>query len=376
MPFGLYIHVPFCRTKCPYCGFSSVPGTESLFDSYANAASLEITRRMQGTYAGTPDTMYIGGGTPSLFSPDLIQRLVKHAIADFSGEFTIEANPDSISEAWLDGILETGANRLSIGVQSLDDTILRNLGRIHTSDEAVRSVSLAKATGFSTISVDLMFGVPGQSLRVWRQTIEDVLALEPDHLSCYSLGIEDDTEYFRRFEDGDLIIPGAGETTDMYLLMVEFLENNGFVQYETSNFARCGHECRHNQLYWNFTPYLGIGASAHSFDGAVRSWNVVSPGEYIERILRGIPATESRETIDAEKRLIETVMLSLRTKSGLALNTLRNMSRGKKRSVATKIDALAAAGYLNTAENDVVKLTPTGFAIADEIITELLAEIL
>ncbi len=376
MPFGLYIHVPFCRTKCPYCSFSSVPGTESLFDSYATAASLEIKRRMQGTFAVTPDTMYIGGGTPSLFTPDLIQRLVEHAIADFSGEFTIEANPDSVSESWLDGMLETGANRLSIGVQSLDDTILGNLGRIHTSAEAVRSVDLARVAGFSNISVDMMFGVPGQSLRVWRQAIEDVLILEPDHLSCYSLGIEEDTEYFRRFEDGDLDIPGAEETTDMYLLMIEFLENNGFVQYETSNFARRGHECQHNKLYWNFTPYLGIGSSAHSLDGEVRSWNVVSPGEYIERILRGAPAIEGRETIDAEKRLIETVMLSFRTRSGLALETLRNLSRGKKHSVATRIDALAVAGYLDTAENEVLKLTPRGLAIADEIIAELLADIL
>ena len=289
MSYSLYIHLPFCKKKCPYCSFTSITGAEKVMEQYADAVALEIKRRKREVYGGIPATIYIGGGTPSLVSSGYIKNIVREFTHDIIGkngtfhEFTVEANPESIKERWLDGVLGAGANRISIGIQSLDNGILSRLGRIHDVKQAVLSVSDSRRAGFENISVDLMFGVPGQTIEIWKRTVEGVLALKPEHISAYSLNVEEDTEYYWMMQNEGLFIPEPAETADMYILMCEMFEKEGLLRYEISNFARAGCECSHNQSYWNFSHYLGVGASAHSFYGNIRSWNENDPLQYMKR---------------------------------------------------------------------------------------------
>ena len=208
MPYGLYIHLPFCRCKCPYCNFASITGAEDIMERYTDTVALEFRHRNFGPFEGNPLTIYVGGGTPSLVPAFFIKKIISDTdtVQVFSPqkdvEFTVEANPESIcqtdpvNERWLDDILEAGANRISIGLQALNDNILRNLGRLHNTKQAVLSVTHARQAGFTNISIDLMFGVPGQTIEIWKQTLEEVLELQPNHVSGYSLSVEEDTEYY------------------------------------------------------------------------------------------------------------------------------------------------------------------------------------
>lgn len=375
MPFGLYIHLPFCKKKCPYCNFSSITGAEGLIESYTEALNIELDHRLTEQYNGSPQTIYIGGGTPSIVPSAYIKKIVERFIPDSSVEFTIEANPESITKSWLDDILKSGANRLSIGIQSLDDRVLYNLGRLHKAKDAILSVTMAKHAGFSNISVDLMFGVPGQTIGIWERTLEEVLKLEPEHISCYCLGVEEDTEYYEMYKEKNIEILEPDKTADMYILMVEMLEKSGIIKYELSNFARRGRECKHNRVYWNFTPYLGIGASAHSFDGYIRSWNENDPERYTQKISAKNEATAGYEILDENKRLFETVMLSLRTRDGLNLENLTGLSHDNVRLLQNKIDTFVESGFMKYCENRTTRLTSRGAVIANEIISDILADI-
>jgi len=375
MPFGLYIHLPFCKKKCPYCNFSSITGAEGLIESYIEALNIELAHSLAEPYTGTPQTIYIGGGTPSIVPSKYIKKIVERFILNTSIEFTVEANPESINNSWLNGILELGANRLSIGIQSLNDKILHRLGRVHNAKEAILSVIQAKRAGFSNISVDLMFGVPGQTIKIWERTLEEVIKLKPEHVSCYSLGVEEDTEYYEMFKKRKLEIPNPDRTADMYILMVDMLEKNGIMRYELSNFARKGWECKHNRSYWNFTQYLGIGASAHSFDGKTRSWNESSPERYIKKISTKNDASAGYEILDENKRMFEIIMLSLRTIDGLSLENLTKLSPEKIRLLQDRIDTFVESGFMKYHKNKAVKLTSRGAVISDEIISDILVDI-
>ena len=219
MSYSLYIHLPFCKRRCPYCSFSSTAGTESFITPYMEAVALEFNLRSKGLFADSPRTLFIGGGTPSLVPAQEIKKCVRNFYSRNITEFTVEANPESIDSCWLDGILECGANRLSIGIQSLDDDILRRLGRLHTTVQSVESLKMARTAGFTNISVDLMFGIPGQTMKIWKDTLENVLELTPDHVSGYCLSFEEDTEYYNLYKSKKLSIPDLDETADMYLLM-------------------------------------------------------------------------------------------------------------------------------------------------------------
>jgi len=374
MPYGLYIHIPFCTAKCPYCHFVSITGAESLTESYSRAVSAELRFCQRGPFTEATGTIYIGGGTPSIVPADKIREMLKDVDVSSASEFTVEANPESIDSRWLDGMLETGADRISIGVQAFDDTILGNLGRRHTARQAVSAIELARRVGFRSVSIDLMFGVPGQTLDHWRRTLEQSCGMSPDHISGYSLGIEEDTPYFRRFENSDLDIPDQEETADMYVLMREKLEAESFFRYEISNFAQRDHECRHNIGYWNFTPYLGLGASAHSYDGIVRSWNESDPVRYTDSWTEGDGITRECEMIDERTRVLETVMLSLRTSSGLSVRDLPGVSEERKTAIAEKIEVLTDAGFLSVSGGNSVVLTDKGAVLADEIIAEIACE--
>ncbi|MFC1528971.1 radical SAM family heme chaperone HemW [Candidatus Latescibacterota bacterium] len=381
MSYTLYIHIPFCRHKCPYCNFGSITGAEDLFESYTEALIGEISSRCRDIFDGIPLTIYIGGGTPSLVPASSIANVVK----DFSTypdiEFTVEANPESISKndtehkRWLDGIRAAGANRISIGIQSLDDGILKILGRIHNSKQAISSITHARQAGFKNVSIDLMYGIPGQTFEIWEQTLDTVLELQPDHVSGYCLSVEEGTEYFNKMCNGKFQLPEPEKTSDMYILMNELFQKDGLMRYEISNFARAEYECKHNQAYWNFIPYLGVGSSAHSYNGSVRMWNEQNPIKYIKNISSKNNSISGREIIDTRKHLLEKIMLSLRTANGLNLNHLEGLRSVIKNEFINKIKVFENAGFLDIFDGYWVVLTTQGSVLADEIISELVAEI-
>ncbi len=380
MSYSLYIHIPFCRSKCPYCGFSSVTDTKNHFiDRYIDAVCREAETRATSIFSGIPRTIYIGGGTPSYIPIKYINQLIEHLkIIDEipSAEFTIEANPESISTTWLDAIHDKGVNRISIGMQSSDNGILYNLGRIHSAEDSFRAYEITRRAGFENISVDLMFGVPGQTIETWEETLNDIISITPEHVSCYSLGLEEGTEYFHMFESGKLHVPGEDETADMYLLMANMLEHAGYARYEVSNFAKPEMECKHNMSYWDFSPYLGLGASAHSFDGSMRCWNEYNPVAYLEKLNTGENAITGSELSEGVTHYLERMMLSLRTSRGLDLSLLEELSPDKFVLLSRAIDTYMESGHLTfhkTTGNPV--LTAKGSVIANEILSELIAEV-
>ncbi|MFC1542065.1 radical SAM family heme chaperone HemW [Candidatus Latescibacterota bacterium] len=376
MSFALYVHIPFCKKKCPYCSFSSITVFNNHFiDEYFDALSIESELRTTGIFSCSPRTIYLGGGTPSIVSPNYMKRIINRFISKDTLEITVEANPESVSRLWLEAMLNLGVNRLSIGIQALDDTVLYNLGRIHTSNDAVRSFELARNAGFSNISVDLMFGVPGQTMEIWNRTLEEIIKLKPEHISCYGLGVEEDTAYFATTGTGPLGIPDEDESAEMYLLMADKLENEGYMRYEISNFAREGRECIHNRSYWDFTQYLGLGASAHSFDGSYRSWNIHDPETYARRTIIGKDTVSGKERSDGNTRLIETIMLSLRTREGLHYKNVKQLLSDRKSKLKSKIELFIISGHLEAKSTGHIILTPKGIVIANEILSDILAEI-
>lgn len=375
MKYGLYIHLPFCRRKCPYCSFMSITHAEAMMESYADAVFTEINLRSTGIFSDIPQTLYIGGGTPSMVPARCIERMLRDVPLRDMAECSVEANPDSLSEMWLERMLRIGINRISIGIQSLDDTILSQLGRLHNVRQAAASVAMARRAGFSNLSVDLMFGVPGQIMHVWEDTLKRICELEVEHVSCYSLSMEEDTRFYTLALEDKLSLPDPAETSDMYLLATDTLTSNGFSQYEISNFARPGFECIHNQGYWNFTPYLGAGASAHSFDGDIRRWNVSDPAEYVEHCASGIDPVQEFEVIDSRKMVLEQLMLSLRVGGGLKVSDIISDTLIDGHAFNEKMDMMVKSGFMERDCGGNVRLTIRGKVIADEILSEIAADL-
>jgi oxygen-independent coproporphyrinogen III oxidase len=375
MSYGLYMHLPFCRKKCSYCGFISFPHMEDRMEMYALSAARELELRCRGVFSGNPQTVYIGGGTPSAVPARLIAVIMRDVVISADGEYTVEANPESIAEPWLEDMLALGANRLSIGVQALDDRLLENLGRLHTASQARTAVKTARVSGFRNLSIDLMFGIPGQTLESWKQTIEEAISLEVEHISAYSLGVEEDTPFFELSRLGGLSVPDSSETADMYLFLSEELECHGFSRYEISNFALPNHECSHNRGYWNFSPYLGIGVSAHSFDGAVRRWNTSDISAYIERCGSNRLPTYEEEIIDTHARALETLLLSLRTVEGLDMDAFLARFPVNAENIRDKIVKYIRERLMERNGGGYVRLTGRGMLISDDIMGELAMEI-
>lgn len=373
MPYSLYIHLPFCRKKCHYCGFNSITGGNDSIGAYAKAASCEIYMRSHGIFDGKPGSVYIGGGTPSLVPVEAIKIILEKNMPVSGIECSIEANPESVEDSWLKNILTLGINRISIGIQSLDDVLLNRLGRIHNASQARESVYKARHAGFNNISVDLIFGVPGQTMDMWTRTLRDVIDLKPDHISCYSLSIEEDSKYFEMIHNKKIQLPTSDDISDMYIFMYDFLEMNGLKNYEISNFARPGYECFHNISYWNFSPYLGIGLSAHSFDGTIRRWNESDIKRYIKTCFDSNDPVAGYEIPDQAEKTMEFIMLSLRTKNGLSMNRLNKTYPSKCAEFDIKITSLIASGFLEKRHGNIVRLTKNGIIIADEIITEVVS---
>ena len=339
---GIYIHIPFCKSRCAYCDFFSTTQL-SRREAYVDALCKEAKRRLAtlNSKRSTPNpitTIYFGGGTPSLLSPDQIARILQTIDAPQAVEVTLEANPGDLTPNYLRAVREAGVNRLSIGIQSFDDEVLRLIGRRHTAAEAKAAVKAAKAAGFDNISIDLIYGIPSQystlnsQLSAWEAQIEQALQLGVQHISTYCLSYEEGTRMTHMLEQGEINEVDEDTENAMYDLLVSQLKEAGFEHYEVSNFALSGYRSKHNSSYWNRTPYIGLGAGAHSYDGArTRSWNPDNLEEYIRaQEMEETPHSESASTMATYETLTDTdlynerIMLRLRTAEGIAINELHN----------------------------------------------------
>ncbi|GAA1118920.1 radical SAM family heme chaperone HemW [Kribbella jejuensis] len=374
-PFGFYLHVPFCASRCGYCDFNTYTATElgggGAQASYADNAVAEVrlARRVLGELDRPVDTVFFGGGTPTLLpAADLGKMLA--AVRDEFGlapdaEVTTEANPESIDPAYLSALREAGFNRVSFGMQSSSSAVLKILDRQHSPGRALQAAREATSAGFEHVNLDLIYGTPGESLEDWHASLESALSAEPDHVSAYALIVEDGTQLARRIRRGELPMPDDDDLADKYVLADELLTAAGLGWYEVSNWARSpAARCRHNELYWRGDTWWGIGPGAHSHVGGVRWWNVKHPSAYAERLGAGESPAYARETLDAETRRVERVLLEVRLSAGLPLEVLDDPGRAAVDQVIT--DGLALVS------NDHLVLTDRGRLLADAVVRDLL----
>ena len=365
---GLYLHVPFCKSKCAYCDFYSLPHQEEKMDDYARALTEQLRQMAPRFAAQEIATVYFGGGTPSYLGSKRLVKLLgaikKQYHLQRDCEITLEANPDSIGDAKaLKALKKAGFNRLSLGVQSADDGLLQEIGRIHTWQQAKEAVTLAREAGFDNVSLDLIYGLPGQTLEHWKKTLEEILRLQPEHLSCYGLKVEEGTLLSRR----DLSqLPDDDAQADMYLYTVERLEKAGYGQYEISNFAKEGRESRHNLRYWQLQEYMGFGPGAHSDVGGVR----FACEKDLDAYLRGDWQLSEYEEIPPLDRDMEYIMLSLRTCRGIDAQKFTFTYRQSFAPMEALLTEYEKHGLAR--RTDVGwRLTPRGFFVSNSIIVAL-----
>jgi oxygen-independent coproporphyrinogen-3 oxidase len=380
---SLYLHIPFCHTRCYYCDFNTYAGILPLREPYVRALLTEIA--MAGRMAQHPDgtprrtrTIFFGGGTPSLLTVGQVTRLLdscRQAFAvDQEAEITLEANPGTLSPEQLVGLRAAGVNRLSLGAQSFDAQLLETLGRIHSPEEIVQALYNARAAGFTSINLDFMFGLPGQTMRHWRETLDRALSLRPEHLSLYSLIIEEGTPFYTWTHEGR-ITPGDEDLcADMYEYADERLQAEGYENYEISNWALPGHQSQHNLTYWRNLPYLGMGAGAHSFFGRRRFSTVLNPQEYIRLLNRQqCPEAES-ETIEPAQEMSETAFLGLRTAMGLHLPTFeQRFGVSFTHFAGERLRPVEEAGLLEQKEGW-LRLSKRGRLLGNEVFLRLLPD--
>ena len=366
MKWGLYVHIPFCRRKCLYCDFPSYAGQERLMPDYVDALKREmfLAATVWHKFSGSPQTVYIGGGTPTVLGGNLLGEVIRAVTGNFgvdeSTEFTVEVNPGTADKDTLLRLRRLGVNRLSIGVQSFDDRVLNILGRIHDAQAAQQTINDARCAGFDNISLDLMYGLPGQSLAVWRESLERAVALGVTHISAYGLQLEAGTEFYRRERAGKLALPDAATEEAMYDLLTDFLPAQGYGRYEISNFAQPGYFSRHNMGYWQNVPYGGLGAAAHSYIDGERWQNTTDLPRYIKCLQAGQSAAEPAEPRGVSAAMAEFAFLALRTNTGI--NRRQFLATfGKELDVVygAVIDDLTARGLV-IADEQAVRLTKYG----------------
>jgi oxygen-independent coproporphyrinogen-3 oxidase len=426
-PLGLYVHVPFCERKCPYCDFNTYAGLESLFERYVDALCLELAREAPRAEGRALSSVFVGGGTPTVLAPALLGRIFASIRQHFEltpdCEISSEANPGTVDGERFSHLVELGVNRLSMGVQSLQPSELGFLGRIHSADEALRAFETARAAGLARINLDFMFGMPGQSPESWARTLDAALELRPEHLSLYSLIVEPETPLARWVHEGKVAAPDDDEAAELYHMARERLGAAGYVQYEVSNWALADSEagargstdgttgeqasrasepaearnprastrldtraaiapprlaCQHNLLYWRNGDFLAVGPGAHGSlhrpagqDGpheALRWWNIKAVPEYIRRIQAGEPVEAERESVAGAKAMGETMMLGLRlVEEGIGYARFRALHGADAREVfADTIRELTEWGLLRDA-GDALCLTERGLLVGNQV---------
>lgn len=366
---GLYVHIPFCLSKCGYCSFYSIASV-NLIPEYIKALKKEI--KYYRNFFSSFDTIYVGGGTPSLLTPqqlaDIFSTIHKHYEIDEKAEITLEVNPGDVSREYLKALRIIGINRLNIGIQSFDDKILRLLGRRHSAQEAVASIKSSREAGFNNLGIDLIYGVHGLGIKSWKNTLQKAISFAPEHISCYQLSLEDKTPLYKKYDAEGWHLPDEKTALKLFLTTAEELANTGYIQYEVSNFARLDKfKSRHNQKYWRHTPYLGLGPAANSFLDNKRWWNKASLKIYLKEIASGEMPVEGAEFLSTEQLQLEALFLGLRTQEGIDLKHYKtkhgtDLPAEKK----TIIDALIK-NKLVELKNGFLRPTLAGMAIADSL---------
>jgi oxygen-independent coproporphyrinogen-3 oxidase len=315
--FGVYVHIPFCRHRCDYCAFATWTDRDGVMDAYVEAVIIDIERKVA---LGMPvaDTVFFGGGTPTRLDPALIAKIVRAIPVSENAEITIECNPDDVTVEMMTTYVESGVNRISMGVQSMVDHVLASLGRTHDPSNVVKAVSAARMAGITSINLDLIYGVHGESVDDWRSTVEQTIALQPTHISAYGLTVEAGTP----LADDSSRHPDDDDQADKYVLVDDLLAVSGMHNYEISNWAMPGHECRHNKVYWSQGNYTGFGCAAHSHLDGRRWWNMRTPERYIEAVHNEQSVEAADEVLDTATRAREALELSLRTSHGVPRGTL------------------------------------------------------
>lgn len=372
---GIYVHVPFCKVKCHYCDFHfsvQLKNRAVLIEAICN----ELVIRK--SYIGDENvkTIYFGGGTPSVIELELLQDILKSIEKNYSVdpdcEITLECNPDDLDKEKLEGLYALGVNRLSIGIQSFNNDVLQFMNRAHTSIQATASVKMAKACGFDNITIDLIYGVPGTTMEIWKNQLDQMMALGVPHLSAYCLTIEENTVFGKWQKNGKLKPYEDQESLMQFQYLMDYMRSHGYEQYEISNFAKPAFISKHNSAYWLGVKYLGVGPSAHSFNGARRSWNVANNPKYIQLIKKQEVFNEE-ETLSKTDQFNEYILTRLRTKWGIDLTDLAEISDEMLSETMPVLKSYIADGYLEKNGN-VYTLTNQGKYIADGISADLFSE--
>lgn len=368
--WGLYVHIPFCSRRCPYCAFAVLTGKEEYYQRYVDAVCKEIESNGNLGDRGPLRTVFFGGGTPSILEPDQLERILNAAarVLDLApaAEITIETNPETADCARFRGFRRIGVNRMSLGVQSFVDETLKRLGRSHSGADAERAYWVAREAGFDNVSLDLIFSTPGSSLRHWRESLDKAVGLSPEHISTYALAIEPDTPFAELRRRGRIQPVDEDDDARAYEWTMERLTGCGYQHYEISNFARPGRRSRHNWGYWTGGEYLGVGMSAHSFVGSFRSWNHRDLPRYLEAVEAGGRARHGQEEIGAETAARERIWMGLRTDAGISVEAEEKAALEGQARFAD----LLKAGYLEM-DVGVLRLTRRGFPLADALGLEL-----
>ncbi|MCE9583897.1 MAG: radical SAM family heme chaperone HemW [Planctomycetes bacterium] len=377
MPYGLYLHIPFCVRKCGYCDFNSHESAGELHDAYLDALLLDIDAVRQRHGETTIDTVFIGGGTPSLFTPGMIGRILERVAKNFrleAREITMEANPGTVERHDFSEYRRAGVTRVSMGAQSFDAAELTMLDRIHSPEEIVAAFRAVRAGGFDNVNLDLIFALPGQTLESWRHSLDAAIALGPEHLSAYNLTFEPGTEFFKKRAQGVLREKPDDEQADFLADTATRLAAAGYERYEISNFSRPGRPCAHNLRYWRRDPVLAAGAGAFGFDGKRRWSNVRSPQEYIRRAKAGESLEASTEEPDREQAMLEAVMCRLRLREGLAEDRFASEFGTPLSGVFPRTLLMGEkCGFLSRAQG-VLTLTDPGILVSDTLFAEFAKE--
>ena len=371
---GIYIHIPFCASKCGYCDFYSLAGCEHLMPEYHEALLSHLKESANAIKAYEVDSLYFGGGTPSFYGADRIAEIFNtlklNGNVRVDSEVTVECNPDSTSPNALKLLREEGVNRLSIGVQATDNNLLKLIGRRHNFQQAQQTFSQARKAGFENISLDLIYGLPSQTKNDWAETLARIVEMHPEHISCYGLRLEEGTPMWNEYRNSP-ILPDEDEQADMYCYAAEMLERYGYKQYEVSNFAAPGFESRHNLKYWDLDDYMGFGPGAHSCVGTLRYSFVRDLKKYIAGIAKNVSIIDEYQRVDPLERAVEYIMLGMRTVRGISERDYRIRTQCDWRPVYQTLLAFRQKGWA-VEEEGRWHFTVPGFLISNTLIGLLL----
>lgn len=375
MASSLYIHIPFCATKCNYCSFNSYSGLEGLQERYIEALCSEIAQNGHNGHTEPLKTIFLGGGTPTFLSKKLLHKLLAAIFANFSvlpgAEISIEANPGTVDKEKFHLLYNAGVNRISLGVQSFNDQELKRIGRIHSADDAACAVNLAKGAGFENISIDLMYGLPEQNAEEWKKNLKTALSLELKHLSIYQLTVEEQTPLATILSEGGLQLPDEDELTAMEIFTQKYTADNGLSQYEISNYAQTGYQCRHNITYWNNRDYFGVGAGAVSCLARIRKQNITNPATYCHLMEKGDSIIMNEEKLNLEASFRETVVMGLRMNRGINTDELQKRYGIDFETYYDQISQKLIVDNLLEHSAEHIRLTERGRIFANRVMAEL-----